>query len=164
MDRPEGTHSTTSIYEYSVTAIDGSTIQLRDFKGKKILIVNVASKCGFTPQYEGLETLFRNYRDNLTIIGFPSNSFKQEFDTNEDIASFCQLNYGVSFPLTEQVPVRGNEQHDVFKWLTDASLNGWNDTAPQWNFYKYLIDEEGELMKVFASSVDPLSEEILELL
>jgi glutathione peroxidase len=163
-ERPEGVQSTSSIYEYSVTGIDGSVIAFSDFKGKNILIVNVASKCGFTPQYDGLEQLYRTYGENLVIIGFPSNSFRQEYDSNEEIAAFCRQNYGVTFPLTERVSVRGGDQHPVFKWLTDASLNGWNTTAPQWNFYKYLINKNGELIHVFPSNTDPLSEELLSLL
>jgi glutathione peroxidase len=163
-ERPEGAQSRTSIHEYSVAALDGSTIQFSDFKGKKILIVNVASKCGFTPQYEGLEELYQTHGGNLVIVGFPSNSFRQEFESNEEIAAFCQKNYGVTFPLTERVSVRGSDQHPVFEWLTDESLNGWNTTAPQWNFYKYLINEEGELTHVFPSNTEPLSEEIVTLL
>ncbi len=163
-ERPGGVQSKESIYNYSITAIDGSTINFEDFKGKKILIVNVASKCGFTPQYEGLEELNQNYGDDLVIIGFPSNSFRQEYDSNEEIAAFCQKNYGVTFPLTERVSVRGNDQHEVFRWLTDESLNGWNITSPQWNFYKYLINEKGELTHVFPSNTAPLSEEITKLL
>jgi len=163
-ERPEEAESSESIYYYSITAIDGSTIDFSDFKGKKILIVNVASKCGFTPQYEGLEELYNTHKDNLVVIGFPSNSFRQEFDSNEEIAEFCQKNYGVTFPLTERVSVRGNEKQEIFRWLTDESLNGWNSTEPQWNFYKYLINEKGELTHVFPSNVSPLSEEILTLL
>lgn len=163
-ERPESAQSEESIYDYSVTGIDGSTINFEDFKGKKMLIVNVASKCGFTPQYEGLEELHNTYGDNLVIIGFPSNSFEQEFDSNEEIAEFCRKNYGVTFPLTERVPVRGDDQHDVFKWLTDESLNGWNSTSPQWNFFKYLINENGELTHVFSSRTEPMSEDIINLL
>ncbi len=163
-ERPEGAESRESIYNYSVTGIDGSTINLGDFSGKKMLIVNVASKCGFTPQYEGLEELHQLYGHELVIIGFPSNSFRQEYDSNEEIAEFCQRNYGVTFPLTERVSVRGSDQHEVFQWLTDESLNGWNTTAPQWNFYKYIIDEDGELTHVFPSNTEPMSEEILEVL
>ncbi len=163
-ERPESAQSEESIYAYSVTGIDGSTINFEDFKGKKMLIVNVASKCGFTPQYEGLEELHNTYGDNLVIIGFPSNSFEQEFDSNEEIAEFCRKNYGVTFQLTERISVRGSNQHDVFKWLTDESLNGWNSTSPQWNFYKYLIDENGELSHVFPSNTEPLSEKIVNLL
>jgi glutathione peroxidase len=163
-ERPENAANGKSIYHYSITAIDGSTIDFKDLKGKKILIVNVASKCGFTPQYEGLEELYNTYKDNLVIIGFPSNSFRQEFDSNEEIAEFCQKNYGVTFPLTERVSVRGSDQQEIFKWLTDESLNGWNSTEPQWNFYKYLINEKGELTNVFPSNTSPLSEEIVNLL
>jgi glutathione peroxidase len=163
-ERPEGAQGTSSIYEFSVTGIEGSIINFSDFRGKNILIVNVASKCGYTPQYEGLEQLYKTRGDNLIIIGFPSNSFRQEFDSNEEIVAFCQQNYGVTFPLTERVSVRGGDQHPVFKWLTDASLNGWNTTAPQWNFYKYLINEEGELIHVFPSNTDPMSDELLSLL
>lgn len=163
-ERPEGAQSNKSIYDYSVTAIDGSTINLSDFRGKKILIVNVASKCGFTPQYEGLEALYNKYGDELVIIGFPSNSFRQEYDSNEEIAAFCQKNYGVTFPLTARIAVHGSDQHEVFQWLTDDSLNGWNTTAPQWNFYKYLINENGELTHVFPSNVAPLSDEVVGLI
>ncbi len=163
-ERPEDNRSEASIFDYSVTAIDGSTIDFADFKGKKLLIVNVASKCGFTPQYEGLEELYNTFSDNLVVIGFPSNSFEQEFDSNEEIAEFCRRNYGVTFPLTERVSVRGDEQHDIFKWLTDESLNGWNSTSPQWNFYKYLINEDGDLTHVFSSRTEPMSEEIINLL
>lgn len=163
-ERPESAESKTSIYNYSVTGIDGSTIDFNELKGKKILIVNVASKCGFTPQYEGLEELYQKYSDELVVIGFPSNSFRQEYDSNEEIAAFCQRNYGVTFPLTERVSVLGSDQHEVFKWLTDESLNGWNTTSPQWNFYKYLINEEGELTHVFPSNTGPMSDEILGVL
>jgi glutathione peroxidase len=159
-ERPEGVQSKASIYDYSVTAIDGSTIDFSDFRGKKILVVNVASRCGFTPQYEGLEALYTEYRDDLVVIGFPSNSFRQELDSNEEIAEFCQRNFGVTFPLTERVSVRGDDQHEVFRWLTDDSLNGWNTTSPQWNFFKYLIDEEGELTHVFPSNTEPMGDEI----
>jgi len=163
-ERPDGARSNKSIYEYSLRGIDGSQINLGDFAGKKILIVNVASKCGFTPQYEGLEKLYQEYNDKLVIIGFPSNSFRQEYESNEEIAEFCQRNYGVTFPLTERVSVSGSDQHVVFQWLTDESLNGWNTTSPQWNFYKYLIDENGELTHVFPSNTDPLSDDIVQLL
>lgn len=164
VERPDGAQSKESIYNYSVKAIDGSTINFKDFKGKKILIVNVASKCGYTPQYEALENLYQMYNDKLVVIGFPSNSFRQEFESNEEIEEFCRLNYGVTFPLTERVSVRGDDQNEIFTWLTDDELNGWNTNAPQWNFYKYLIDEKGELTHIFPSKTDPMSEEIVGLL
>ncbi len=153
-----------TIHDFKVAGIDGSTIDLNDFKGKKILIVNVASRCGFTRQYEGLEALYREHNDKLVVIGFPSNSFRQELETNEEIIEFCQREFGVTFLLTEPVSVRGEDQHEVFKWLTDESLNGWNTTEPQWNFFKYLINEEGELTHMFPSQTEPMSEEIVSLL
>ena len=150
------------IYNLTYTSIDGKPVSLETYKGKKLLIVNVASKCGFTPQYEDLEKLYETYKDKLTIVGFPANDFKkQEPGTNEEISEFCKLNYGVSFPLAAKISVVGENKDPIYKWLTDKSLNGWNELEPQWNFYKYLIDENGELIKVFPSTTKPLDEDII---
>ena len=161
--KPEGAKSAKSIYEYSYTSIDGKEVKLGSFRGKKILFVNVASQCGFTPQYEDLEKLYEQHKDRLVVIGFPANDFAgQEPGSNEEIASFCKLNYGVSFPLSEKVSVVGEGKHPIYRWLTDSSLNGWNSAAPKWNFHKYLVGEEGELLAVYPSAIKPLAREVLD--
>ena len=158
-------NSKKSIYEYSFKGIDGSSIKISQFKGKNILLVNVASKCGFTPQYEGLEKLYQQYKEKLVIIGFPANDFRnQEPASNGEISEFCRTNYGVTFSLAEKISVIGDDQNEIYKWLTDKSLNGWNDLAPKWNFYKYLISDKGELLKVFPSTTTPMSKDITDLL
>jgi len=149
-----------SIYDFSVEALDGSKISFSSFKGKKILIVNTASKCGYTPQYEGLEALYKKYKDRLVIVGFPANNFGgQEPGTNKEIASFCQKNYGVTFQMLEKVSVVGSDQHPLYKWLSKKDLNGWNDKEPTWNFCKYVINEKGEVSHFFASGIKPNSPE-----
>ena len=163
--RPEGAASTKSIYDYSYTAIDGSVVALEAYRGKKLLIVNVASQCGNTPQYEGLEKLYAARKEGLTIVGFPANDFGgQEPGTNEEIASFCRLNYGVTFPMSEKTSVVGEGKHPIYTWLTDSTLNGWNSSGPKWNFHKYLVSETGELLAVFPATMDPENEEILKRL
>jgi len=164
-EKPANMNSKKSIYGYSFKSIDGKTISLSQYKGKKILIVNVASRCGFTPQYEDLEKLYEQYKEKLVVIGFPANNFKhQEPGTNEEIAKFCSSKYGVTFPMSEKISVLGEDQNDLYKWLTDKSLNGWNVFPPKWNFYKYLISENGELSKVFPSTTKPLSKDITDSL
>jgi glutathione peroxidase len=164
-EKPSNMYSKKSIYEYSFKAIDGSALNFSQFKGKKILIVNVASECGFTPQYEDLEKLYRQYKEKLVVVGFPANNFMgQEPGSNEEIAAFCKSKYGVTFPMAEKISVVGDDQNYLYKWLTDKSLNGWNELAPKWNFYKYLISENGELLKVFPSTTKPLSKDITDLL
>lgn len=165
-ERPdENMKSTKSIYEYSFTSIEGKDISISQFRGKNLLLVNVASECGFTSQYEDLENLYKSYNDRLVIIGFPANNFGgQEPGTNEEIAQFCKENYSVSFLLSQKSDVVGKNQNEIFRWLTDKSTNGWNDKKPKWNFYKYLIDKEGELIKVFPSTTNPMSEKITKLL
>jgi len=145
---------------------DGSSLPLDSFKGKKIMIVNTASDCGFTGQYDQLEKLFQKHKDHLIIIGFPSNEFgNQEKGSNESIASFCKINYGVSFPLAIKGEVlKSDNQQDVYKWLTNKSINGWNEQVPSWNFCKYLINEQGILVDFFNSSIDPLGKEVEEAL
>jgi len=154
--------STTSFYDFTLNTIDGTAVKMESFKGKKLLLVNVASKCGYTPQYADLQQLHEKYGDKLLILGFPANDFgSQEPGSNEDIASFCQKNYGVSFQMFEKIAVTGDNQHPLYKWLSSKELNGWNDKAPSWNFCKYLVSENGELLKFFNSSVKPLSDEIV---
>lgn len=151
-----------SIYEYKVKAIDGSIIDMSTFKGKKILIVNVASECGFTPQYADLEKLYRKYKDQLVIIGFPCNDFMgQEPGSNEEIQQFCTSKFDVTFPLTEKVSVKGKDQAPVYQWLTEKKLNGVEDAEVSWNFNKFLIDAEGRYVCHFKSKVAPFDDELI---
>ena len=160
-ERPAKSRSRTSIYDYSFTSIEGKTVPLASFRGKYMLIVNVASQCGFTPQYEELEKLSEAYKEKLVVIGFPANDFMgQEPGTNEEIRTFCSVRYGVTFPLSQKVSVVGTEQTGVFRWLTDSALNGWNDRSPKWNFTKYLVAPDGELAEVFPSTTTPMSESV----
>jgi len=162
LEKPGTARSITSIYDCSALSIDGKEIPMSTFRGKKLLIVNVASQCGFTPQYADLEKLAKEEAAKVAVIGFPSNEFGgQEPGSNEEIASFCRLSYGVTFPMMAKISVTGEGKHQVFRWLTEKSLNGWNDAEPKWNFYKYLISESGELLKVFPSTVKPMSAELL---
>lgn len=155
--------STTSIYDIEVVTIDGKAFDLHTLKGKKILIVNTASKCGYTPQYEELQELHILHGDSVVILGFPCNDFGgQESGTETEIASFCTKNYGVTFQMFEKIHVKGDEQHPLYKWLTSPTLNGWNKDTPSWNFCKYLISENGELLNYFGSGVKPMNKTILE--
>ncbi len=150
-----------SIYDFKVEALDGQTIDFSKFKGKKILIVNTASKCGYTTQYEGLEALYKKYQDKLVIVGFPANNFGgQEPGTNTEIGEFCKKNYGVTFPMAAKVSVKGDDKAPIFKWLTSKSENGVLDAEIGWNFGKFLLDENGHLLSYFPSKVTPMSEEI----
>lgn len=156
-----------SIYDQkiNISDIDGNSIDLVEFKGKKVLFVNVASKCGFTPQYSELQQLHEKYADKLTVIGLPSNQFgNQEPGTNEEIKEFCSVNYGVSFLITEKIDVKGDGQHPLYQWLTDKSKNGNKSSEVRWNFQKYLLDEEGRLIDFFYSMTKPLSSKITDLL
>lgn len=149
----------------SIKSIDGKDVDFSQFKGKKVLIVNVASECGYTPQYEDLEKLYETYGDKLVVLGFPANNFgAQEPGTNEQIQEFCKKNYGVTFPLFEKISVKGDDMHPIYKWLTSKEMNGWNDQQPKWNFNKYLLDEDGNLTNYFSSTVKPLSNDIVSLL
>ncbi len=151
-----------SIYEFKVTGLDGKVIDFSAFKDKKILIVNTASKCGFTPQYETLEKLYEQYKDKLVIIGFPANNFLfQEPGSNDKIASFCQVNYGVTFPMAEKISVKGRSMAPIYHWLTQKVYNGYSDNKVKWNFQKYLINEQGQLTDIFTPSTKPDSKEIL---
>jgi glutathione peroxidase len=152
-----------SIYTLNVLKSNNELLLLNDLKGKKILLVNTASDCGYTQQYEALEALYEKFKDKLVILAFPANDFKQqETGTDEEIASFCKINYGVSFPLMKKSQViKGPHQNRVFNWLSDANKNGWNNLAPVWNFSKYLVDEQGVLTHYFDPSVSPLGAEML---
>lgn len=154
-----------TLYGFKVKGLDGSSIDFAQFKGKKILVVNTASKCGFTPQYEGLERLYKRFSDKLVIIGFPSNDFlNQEPGKDAEIAAFCQRNYGVTFPIAAKIDVKGKRQAPIYQWLTNKSLNGVESSAVMWNFQKYLIDENGRLMKHFPPKTDPEDSAIVALL
>ena len=143
-------------YEQNAKTIDGQIISMEEYRGKKILIVKVASKCGLTPQYEGLQRLHENYGESLAVLGFPSNDFFwQEPGTNREIQTFCKLNYGVTFQMFEKIHVKGKKQHPIYKWLSDSRLNGWNDKIPTWNFCKYLIDEKGKLIEYYNMRTAP---------
>jgi glutathione peroxidase len=155
----------TSIYDFKVPGLDGNTIDLSKYKGKKILIVNTASKCGFTPQYEDLQKLYDAYKDKLVIVGFPANNFgAQEPGTNSEIKEFCKKNYGVSFPMAEKVSVKGDDIHPLFKYLVAEAAKMGVDDPIKWNFTKFLVDEKGKLIAVFPSKVKPMSEEITKYL
>lgn len=152
----ESASAMTTIYDFQVAGLTGETIDFSQFRGKKILIVNTASKCGFTPQYEGLEKLSKEENDRLVIVGFPANNFgKQEPGSNEEIGEFCQKNYGVTFPMAEKISVKGADMAPIYQWLTEKKQNGFKDSEVGWNFQKYLIDEKGNLIAVFPSDVKP---------
>jgi glutathione peroxidase len=146
-----------SFYGLTAKANNGERVSFEKFRGKKILLVNLASQCGYTPQYNELEELHRVHKDEIIVLGFPSNDFGgQEPGTDEEIQNFCKLNFGVTFPLFQKDHVKGTARQPVYQWLCNADKNGWNDEEPSWNFYKYLVDEQGNLTKVFSSSVSPL--------
>lgn len=150
-----------TIYDYKVESLDGGEINFADFKGKKILVVNTASECGFTPQYADLETLSKEYKDKLVVVGFPANNFGgQEPGSNEEIATFCQKNYGVTFPMAAKVSVKGDDTAPIFRYLTEKELNGVKNSAIMWNFTKFLVDENGKLIDSFVSTTKPTSESI----
>jgi len=150
------------IYGFKVKALDGGEIDFSKFKGKKIMIVNTASKCGNTPQYEALERIYEKYKDKLVIVGFPANNFlSQEPGTNEEIAAFCKKNYGVTFPMAAKISVKGKDMAPIYIWLTDEKYNGVKSSKVKWNFQKYLLDETGKLMDVFDPGMKPDNDEII---
>ena len=154
-----------SFYELEAISIDGEKISFDQYKNKKILIVNVASKCGYTYQYEGLQKLQDIHQDKVIVLGFPANDFfNQESGSNEEIEEFCERNFGITFPMFEKTTTKGKKQSSVYQWLTNKDFNGWNTQRPTWNFCKYLVNEQGELVGFFDSKVKPLSEEITSLL
>ena len=152
-----------TLYDFKATTIDGEEFDFSTLKGKKVMIVNTASKCGFTPQYADLEKLYQEYKNKgLVIVGFPANNFmKQEPGTNEEIKVFCQKNYGVSFLMMSKISVKGDDIHPIYQWLTEKSLNGKMDSKVKWNFQKYLIDESGKLVDIVPPKEKPYSEKIV---
>ena len=150
-----------SIYNLSFTSIEGDKVSLETYKGKYILFVNVASKCGFTPQYKGLEELAKTYREQLVVIGFPCDQFGgQEPGNSKEIQTFCEARYGVTFPLSEKINVKGPNQHEIYTWLTDKKRNGNSSIGVKWNFQKYLVNPDGKLIDYYYSVTKPLSENI----
>ena len=150
-------YAQTTFYDFTVKDINGKDYPLSQLKGKKVLVVNTASKCGFTPQYEGLQELYEKYGGgDFIILGFPANNFaKQEPGSNEEIATFCSINYGVTFPMMSKVSVKGDDQHPLYKWLTSKSDNELENSKVIWNFQKYIIDEEGQLVGHFGPTTKP---------
>ena len=155
-----------SFYLLKGTLNNGSSFDFASLEGKKVLLVNTASNCGYTNQYEALQKLYEENKDSLMIIGFPANDFKeQEKGTDEEIAQFCKLNFDVTFPLMKKSSVKkGTEQNQVFKWLTDPAQNGWNTKSPSWNFAKYLVNENGMLTDYFGPSISPVNKDVLRVI
>jgi glutathione peroxidase len=152
-----------TLYDFKVTSLDGEEFDMAQLKGKKVLIVNTASKCGFTPQYKGLQELYETYGgDEFVIIGFPANNFlSQEPGTDEEIREFCTINYGVTFPMMSKISVKGKNIHPVYQWLTRKDLNGFKDSKVQWNFQKYMVAEEGSVVGMLPPKTKPMSDEIV---
>ena len=162
MTETEAAAHPTSVYDFTVKSIDGKDVKLSQYKGKKLLIVNTASECGFTPQYKELEQLYKKHGDKVTVLGFPANNFGgQEPGTEAQIATFCEKNYGVTFPLFSKVSVKGIDTAPLFKFLADRTQNGAVSDAPTWNFCKYLVDEKGHVLKFYKSDVTPMSAALL---
>ena len=155
----------TSVYDIKINTLDGKPLDLNEYKGKKILFVNVASECGFTKQYAGLQELYDKYKENLVVIGVPCNQFgNQEPGSASQIQTFCEKNFGVTFVMTEKVDVKGKNQHPLYKWLTSEELNGTTSSSVKWNFQKYLINEKGQFVDYFYSMTKPMSSKITKLL
>lgn len=155
-----------TLHDFKATTIDGEVFDMAQLKGKKVMIVNVASKCGYTPQYKQLQELYENYKDKgFVILGFPCNQFMgQEPGTEEEIKTFCEKNYGVTFPLFSKIDVKGKNQHPIYQWLTQKALNGVEDSEVSWNFNKYLIDENGKYVMHLKSGADPFDDKIINWL
>ena len=150
-----------SFYSLSAPLNNNTELNFDSLKGKKVLLVNTASDCGYTNQYDDLQKLFETTKDKLIVIGFPANDFKeQEKGNDEEIAQFCKINFGVTFPLAKKSSVKGENQNEIFKWLSDKNKNGWNNKQPSWNFSKYLVNEQGLLTHYFDPAISPLSEEV----
>ena len=159
------TNARESIYDIEINDISGNPIDLKQFRGKHILFVNVASECGFTPQYAGLEELHQQFNKNLVVIGLPCNQFgEQEPGTEKEIQQFCAIKFGVSFLLTEKIDVKGEGKHQLYSWLTDKNKNGKSSSSVKWNFQKYVVDEKGEFINYFYSTTKPMSPKITSLL
>jgi glutathione peroxidase len=154
---------TQTFHDFTMKTISGEDLDLSAYKGKKVLVVNTASKCGLTPQYEELEALYKEYGgDRFTIIGFPANNFmSQEPGTDEEIKEFCEVNYGVTFQMMSKISVKGKDMHPLYHWLTEKELNGLEDSKVSWNFQKYMIDEEGRLVGHLSPKTSPKSDEII---
>lgn len=152
-----------NFYDFTVKTLEGESFSMSELKGKKIMVVNTASKCGLTPQYEQLEAIYKKYGgDNFVIIGFPANNFmKQEPGTSNEIREFCTKNYGVTFPMMEKISVKGKEMAPIYQWLTQKEKNGFEDSSVKWNFQKYLIDEKGKLVNVISPRTKPNDDEII---
>src|SRR5690606_30312826 len=159
LSNEKGVNPKTSFYELKTTLNNGQVLDFGQFKNKKVLLVNTASNCGYTGQFEELQQLHEKYPDKIALVGFPANDFQeQEKGSDGEIAQFCQVNYGVTFPLSKKsTVVNDREQNQVYQWLTQADQNGWNSHSPDWNFSKYLIDENGVLTHYFGPAVSPLS-------
>jgi glutathione peroxidase len=163
-EKPETSfQETQNIYQFTVNDLQGNAFDFSSLKGKKIMVVNTASKCGLTPQYEDLQALHEKYKDDgLVIVGFPSNDFLwQEPGSSKEIAAFCTLNYGVTFPMMEKIKVKGSSKHSVYSFLTEKSKNGLQDSKVKWNFQKYLINRQGVLEKVIAPKTKPTDPEVI---
>lgn len=164
--RPESSigMATKLLYDFSLESLDGKEkVDFSKYKGKKVVLLNVASKCGYTPQYADWEKFYEANKDKVVVLGIPANDFKsQEPGSNEEIAEFCKKNYGVTFPMFEKIQVTGKQKHPLYQWLSTKELNGWNDKEPTWNFCKYVVNEKGELTNFFGSSIKPTDKEFLE--
>jgi glutathione peroxidase len=162
MNTLSGFAQSSGFYDFRVKTLEGNEFDFTSLKGKRVMIVNTASKCGFTPQYKELEEVYEQYKDRLVIIGFPANNFlSQEPGSAEEIRKFCTENYGVTFPIMEKISVKGKDMAPIYKWLTSKEMNGVMDSSVKWNFQKYLIDENGKLIDVIYSSEKPNSAKIL---
>lgn len=162
LSNTNGIQPSSSFYDLKAIANNGKEVSMNDYRGKKVMLVNVASNCGFTNQYDELEKLYQTHSDKLVILGFPANDFKeQETGTDKEIEQFCKVNFGVTFPLFKKQSVLKPAQGEVFQWLTDEKKNGWNNQEPVWNFSKYLVNEKGELTNFYGSAVSPLSSDVL---
>ncbi|MBI1769228.1 MAG: glutathione peroxidase [Bacteroidetes bacterium] len=147
-----------SIYDFKIKSLSGKEVDFSQYRGQQLLLVNTASKCGFTPQYKGLEKLHEQFRDKIKVLGFPANNFlRQEPGTNAEIAEFCELNYGVTFPMFEKISVKGSDQHPLYRWLESKT-----GKRPDWNFAKYLVSEDGNKVIFFKASVQPMDQRIIE--
>lgn len=157
--------SAASFYDLKLQSIEGKEIDFSIYKNKKVLLVNTASECGYTPQYDELQHLHQKHGSKIAVLGFPSNDFgAQEPGANEAIGAFCRKNFGVTFQLFEKSTVVADDKNPVYQWLTEKEKNGWNDQKPNWNFCKYLVNENGELVNFYSSAVNPLSDDILKQL
>ncbi len=157
-----GLAQTSGFYDFKVKTLEGADFDFSTLKGKKVMVVNTASKCGFTPQYKDLEELYEKYKDELVIIGFPANNFmNQEPGNASEIREFCNQKYGVTFPMMEKISVKGKDMHPLYQWLTEKDKNGVKDSSVKWNFQKYLIDENGKLVDVLYSAEKPGSEKVI---